>query len=183
MQTSRSVILSCRSSTGQPRYDLPAIHLGAIAPYQIFWRAAPALVIHHQKLTRFTLPYPELVLVGQGIHHCISVSVDAAGMPLGAYVNINHVPVRTDAGWEWNDLELDWKLCVEDRIRWTGMVLDIDEFENGRLTPTEREIAIAEVGNVLHAMVEGGFPFHTPFQSYLGLPFLNLPPEVATSRP
>jgi hypothetical protein len=169
------VILSCRTADGHPRYDLPAFPAGWHAPYHLFWRPHPALVIHHGKNARFALPEREFVLVGAGAHHCISLSVDDSGLPTSAYVNINLEPERTETGWAWRDLELDWKLRVDHRSCWTAILLDLDEFESAGLSRDRQELAIAEALRVLDLVGDQAFPFDLPLRPYLGLDPDTLP--------
>jgi hypothetical protein len=179
------VILSCRAADGHPRYDLPAFPAGWRTPYHLYWRPQPTTVIHHGKGIRFELPEREFVLVGTGVHHCISLSVDAAGLPTSAYVNINLEPEQRETGWAWRDLELDWKLRVDHRSCWSAILLDLDEFEAARLSRDRRDLAISEALRVLDLVRDQAFPFDLPLRPYLGLDPRSLPAMYAagTSEP
>lgn len=161
--------LRCSSITGEPRYDLPAWHIGSRDAYEIYWRPAPAKVIHHTKGRVTVLPQREFVMIGLGLHHCISISVDESGFPLGAYVNINMPPRRTPTGWCWEDLELDWILRVDHRQRWVPLLLDLPDFAGSSLTADQREIALNEVSAVLRQVTDRSFPFGSVSAPYLDI--------------
>ena len=109
------------------------------------------------------------MLVGISLHHCISLSVDDEGLPLGAYVNINLPPQPLANGWSWDDLELDWKLVVDYRRCWVPLLLDLPDFMAASLTPSQREIALIETSSVLRRVNQRVFPFDCVQTPYLGL--------------
>ena len=161
-------LLQCRHPGGAPRYDLPAAPVGSRHGYHVFWRPAPAPLFHHRRGTTIQLPESEFLLVGSQRRHCISVSVDASGVPVGGYVNINLVPEPTPWGWSWEDLELDVKVARDCAGVWTTFVLDYDEYDAADLPLELRSVAEQEVADVLARVRIGLFPFTEP-TPWLGL--------------
>jgi predicted RNA-binding protein associated with RNAse of E/G family len=167
-------LLQCCHPGGAPRYDLPASPVGAHLGYDIFWRPAPAPLFHHRRGSIIRLPESEFLLVGLQRCHCISLSVDACGMPTGCYVNINLVPKPTPQGWSWEDLELDVKVARDYTGAWAGFVLDHDEYEAAHLPVELRSAAEREVVEVLEGIRIGLFPFTEP-TPWLGLAEMAMP--------
>jgi hypothetical protein len=91
----------------------------------------------------------------------ISVSVDAEGLPLESYVNLNLPPCIAPAKITWQDLELDLKFVAE-RDRWEGCVLDYDAFMAGDFSESDRQIACTEAVRMLDRAHARAFPFIDP---------------------
>lgn len=162
-------MLSCLEVGGAPRYDLPARHVGSVPGYEVFFRASPAIVVHHRRLTSFSLPDPELFLVGVDRGHCISIAVDRSGVPRHAYVNINLPAHRTADGWAWEDLELDVRAVLDYRRKWMPVVLDVESFEEADLSTAQRQHALRELATVIDRILAGAFPFDPLLTPWLGL--------------
>lgn len=168
-----NALLHCLTSDGRPRYDLPAKWVKEYGHYDIFWRPAPATVVHHIKRRNIVLGESELVLVGIDKYHCLSVSVDCRGHATGIYANINLVPTRTADGWCWRDLELDVKLVAGHDGAWLPVVVDVTEFDRAPLSDELRRIASAEVGRILQQVTNKVFPFGHVDAHSLGLSALG----------
>lgn len=152
-------LLKCLCLGGAEKYDLPAESCGNHEGYAVYFRRAPADVIHHIHNKTIVLDQSEAVLVRLGGNHCISVSFDVDNMPVGAYVNINLVPSRHEIGWQWEDLELDVKFSVSFNGAWSPLLLDVDEFESAMQSSDQKQIAESEVINILNLANENFFPF------------------------
>jgi hypothetical protein len=162
----RCLSLGCR----QIRYELPAHYYGVMHNYALYYRPEP-LVHHHGKQKTFTLPYPEIILVGDSAtHHCISVAFNAQGQPQNIYANINLPPVPHSCGYEWEDLELDIRASMHEN-GWKPEVVDIDEFEAANLPKTYQKLAWQEIEILLNKCANQEFPFGR--QEWIIKPLLN----------
>jgi Protein of unknown function (DUF402) len=157
--SSGEVTLSCLSLGGTRRYDLPARPAGRTLGYELFWRPSPAMVIHHLKRVSFFLPHPEIFLISVEAGHCISIAIDADGIPDHAYVNINLPARQTKQGWSWEDLEVDVKVVRDYRGRWMPIVVDLAAFDEAEFSQKTRWYAIHELEAILGRIASGAFPF------------------------
>lgn len=146
---------------GAPRYELPATRVGALDGYEVFLRKAPARIVHWVEGKEYHPGVDEFVLVPHDQPHVVSVSVDAQGMPVESYVNLNYRPVFSSGKVTWQDLELDLKLVAE-QDHWEGCVLDYDAFMSGNFSDEERELARTEAIRMLDRAHARAFPFIHP---------------------
>jgi predicted RNA-binding protein associated with RNAse of E/G family len=167
-KSSGKVLLRCLDVEGRPRYDLPALRVGACEGYDVFWRSAPAPVIHHIRGETFYLRDSELVLVARAYQHCLSIALDEKGIPASIYANINLVAVEDAQGWSWRDLELDIKFRLDFDDCWRAILLDVQEFDNSCLNSEQRDIAKGEIASVIVRAESGLFPFSRKLPPWLG---------------
>ena len=161
------VLLSCRSVDGSPRYDLPGTWLERRAGFEVFWRPAPALVIHHQKQETIARG-AEFVLIAPDRPYVISISMDDGGLPVEAYININLPPERTEQGWSWRDLELDLRALRQYTGRWSTYVLDIEEFQAAHYDAALSVVATKGLLEARLLVASRNFPFDTEGQEWFG---------------
>lgn len=160
--------LECLSFGSELRYAVPGRFIAVLSDYSVFWRKAPAQVLHFALGKIISLPCAEFLLVPNNRNHVISFAMNADGIVNNIYVNINMTPESDGDRWTWRDLELDLRVVPCGESSWTVALLDEDEFEAANLPQRERAIAIEEVKRVSNAIAERVFPFQLPSVPWLG---------------
>jgi predicted RNA-binding protein associated with RNAse of E/G family len=128
------------------------------------------VVTHHKKNKVFSLNHHEVLFISKNNWHVISISLDNEGHKIESYININKVPIKTETGWIWEDLELDLKV-IECKIHGSIIaLLDLKEFEEKNFDIATTNMIFDEIDNMIKNISGQNFPFRINKNTYFNLP-------------